>query len=172
MLIFDVTPLIYLAKIDKLFLLDEIEEEKIIPEKVYEEVVEEGKKKGIADASIIEKSIERGMFTMKKAPKDSFYKKLKQNPNLSEADISVLTLAKKNQAIAIIDEDYARNIAEIEEIKNKGTIFLIFSLFKRKDIDKKDAKEMVDRMIENGWYCSIDLYAKILKKIEITNFIF
>lgn len=166
MLIFDATPLIYLAKIDKLFLLDKIKEEKIIPQKVYEEVVMKGKKKGIVDASIIEKSIKGRMFTVKKAPKDSFYKKLERNPNLSEADIAVLTLAKKSQGTAIIDEDYARNIATIERIENRGTIFLIFSLLKKKAVDKKDAKEMVDRVIENGWYCSMDLYTEILTKIE------
>lgn len=166
MLIFDATPLIYLAKIDKLLLLDKIKEKKIIPQKVYEEVVEEGKKKGIADAFIIQKSIDEKVFTIKMVPKNSFYMKLRENPNLSEADISVLTLAKKIGGIAIIDEDYARDIADIEGIENRGTIFLVFSLLKKKAVDKKDAKEIIDKMIENGWYCSMDLYTNILKRIE------
>jgi len=33
-------------------------------------------------------------------------------------------------------------------------------------ITKREAREIVDGIIENGWFCSIYLYARILKRLE------
>ncbi|HIH96974.1 MAG TPA: hypothetical protein HA348_05815 [Thermoplasmata archaeon] len=48
------SPLIFLAKIDKLELLIELFEEVIIPVQVFAEVVIKGKEKGMDDAFLIE----------------------------------------------------------------------------------------------------------------------
>ena len=48
------SPLIFLAKIDKLELLIELFEEVIIPVQVFAEVVTKGKEKGMDDAFLIE----------------------------------------------------------------------------------------------------------------------
>ena len=72
MLVFDATPLIYLAKVEKLHLLQDISKEKVIPRSVFEEDV----------------------------------------------------------------------------------------------ITKREAREIVDGIIERGWFCSTYLYARILRKLE------
>ena len=61
--------------------------------------------------------------------------------------------------------DYARRVAEVEDIKCGGTIYLIFSLIKEGVITKREAREIIDGIIEKGWFCSTDLYAKILRKL-------
>ena len=43
MLVFDATPLIYLAKVEKLHLLRDIGKKRVIPRAVFEEVVVKGK---------------------------------------------------------------------------------------------------------------------------------
>jgi len=53
LLIFDATPLIYLAKSNGVKLLKELDEELVIPQKVFEEVVEKGLEN---DEPMLEKS--------------------------------------------------------------------------------------------------------------------
>lgn len=53
-LIFNSTPLIYLTKVSLAKLLKEIPEKKFTTTKVFNEVVQEGKKKGAPEASLLE----------------------------------------------------------------------------------------------------------------------
>ena len=46
MLVFDATPIMYLAKVGKLHLIENISEKKVIPGSVFEEVVVKGKEAG------------------------------------------------------------------------------------------------------------------------------
>ena len=57
------TPLIYLAKIDKLHLLRDLFEHVIIPEEVYKEVVITGLKYGYFDAQTVKSAIEEGWIS-------------------------------------------------------------------------------------------------------------
>ena len=59
------TPLIYLAKADKLTLLKSIVNEVVIPEAVFKEVVMEGKRLGETDAYRVEKCINQGWLKIK-----------------------------------------------------------------------------------------------------------
>ncbi|HJH27459.1 MAG TPA: DUF3368 domain-containing protein, partial [Methanophagales archaeon] len=128
MLVFDATPLIYLAKVGKVHLLWNISEKKVIPRGVFEEVVVKGKEAGKADALIVERLIEQGVFQVTEVDETDVYRKLMKNKKLSTADVEVLALAKVEDGVAIVDEDYARWVAEVEDIKCGGTIYLIFSL--------------------------------------------
>ncbi|WP_373189056.1 hypothetical protein [Halolamina sp.] len=62
MWVFDATPLIYLAKVDRLALVQQLDASCVIPERVYEEVVETGLKQGYPDARRIERSIDADRF--------------------------------------------------------------------------------------------------------------
>ncbi len=62
--------------------------------------------------------------------------------------------------------DYARMVTEVEDIKCGGTIYLIFSLLEGGVITKREAREIVDGIIEKGWFCSTYLYARILRRLE------
>ena len=50
MWVFDATPLIYLATVDELTLIAELEESCVIPDRVYTEVVDTGIEQGYPDA--------------------------------------------------------------------------------------------------------------------------
>jgi predicted nucleic acid-binding protein len=140
MLIFDATPLIYLAKVGKLHLLRNISKEKVIPWSVFEEVVVKGKEAGKADALIIERLIKQGVFQVTEVEETDVYRELTKNKKLSKADVVVLALAKVEDGVAVVDEDYARWVAEVEDIKCGGAIYLIFSLLKG-DIITKERQE-------------------------------
>lgn len=165
MLVFDATPLIYLAKTDRLAKLEEIEDKKLIPASVYSEVVEAGKKKGEPDAIKIEKLVEEDVFVVQEVEADELCRKLKKS-RLSQADRKVLALARQENGIAIVDEEYARTIADVENISNRGTIYLLFRLLQEGIIRKEEAKETLDAIIEAGWYCSTDLYSQIVTELD------
>ncbi len=59
------TPLIYLAKADKLALLQNTINQVLIPKAVFQEVVVEGKRLGEKDAYRVEKAIDQGWLKVK-----------------------------------------------------------------------------------------------------------
>ncbi len=63
------TPLIYLAKADKLILLQRVIKNVLIPEAVFQEVVAEGKRLGEKDAFRVEKAIAEGWLEVKEVKK-------------------------------------------------------------------------------------------------------
>ncbi|MFB6209048.1 MAG: DUF3368 domain-containing protein [Candidatus Nanohaloarchaea archaeon] len=159
-LVFDATPLIYLSKIDYLEKLDQLGTEKIIPEKVFSEVVEEGKQSGEVDAERIGKAVEEGSFRVEEAEINE------EHDKLSRADLQVLEIAEKEDGIAVMDEQYGRNIAEVEDIETRGTAYLVLRILKQEIIDMKEAKNAIDEIIDEGWYCSTSLYKDIIAKIK------
>ena len=131
-LVFDATPLIYLGKTRLLEKIGNIPSINLIPTTVYKEVVEKGKEIGEDDAIYIERLVRENIFVVKEVK--NIREELKDHKGLHKADKEVLTLAKELKAIALMDEELGRNVAEIEGIKARGTIFLIFLLLKEKQI--------------------------------------
>lgn len=166
-LVLDATPLIYLAKADAMHLLKELDEEKIVPETVHREVVERGVEAGHPDASKVEKQVEEGNLAVREVTESDPLIKPSRNTSLSKADAEVLTLADSiEDGVAVMDESYGREIAEPKGVQHRGTIHLLLQLLRKDAIDKEEAREIVDRMIDHGWYCSTSLYAKILRRLE------
>lgn len=163
MLVFDATPLVYLAKADRIEELDALEEEKIIPEKVYTEVVEEGKKTGEPGAEKIEEAVEQGVFRVTDAES---YAEKQENSSLSQADIEVLSLAEEKDATAVMDEEHGRNVARARDVNIRGTAYLVLKLLKQGQVTPEQARSTIDTIIEEGWYCSTDLYKEIMNKIN------
>lgn len=166
MFVFDATPLIYLSKAQRLAIVEGLEGERIVPELVYEEVVVEGVDRGYPDARRVERVVEDGVFEVRQAPETPTAERLEGNPNLGRADVAVLALADDADGIAVMDESYGRSVADSEGIETRGTAWIVLSLVKRREIDAGEARETIDAMVETGWYCSPDLYAKILQRIE------
>ncbi len=133
---------------------------------VYREVVTQGKRRGESDAFLIEDLVNKGIFEVRNVKKKILLRELQIIPFLHLADIETLALAKELKGIAVIDERLGREIADIEEIENRGTIFILFRLLKAGLLDKKELRDKLDDMIEKGWRCSTELYAVILKELE------
>jgi hypothetical protein len=56
-LVFNATPLIYLTKVGLSRIFEELKDEKLTSPSVKREVVDEGKRKGVADAIILEQFV-------------------------------------------------------------------------------------------------------------------
>ncbi|RBI63864.1 DUF3368 domain-containing protein [halophilic archaeon] len=166
MWIFDATPLMYLAKAEALTHLDALKEPCLIPEPVYDEVVTTGLKHEYPDARRVEQRIEEDSFDVVTTERTTLFERLDRNPNLSQADVSVLVLAAERDATAVMDERYGRDVADTEGIATRGTAFLLLLLVKRDVITKREARTTIDAMMDQGWYCAPNLYAQIIAKLD------
>lgn len=164
-LIFDSTALIYLAKTSFLQLVEHLHDEKLMPPTVHMEVVTKGKERGAPDAAIIEKLTAEGIIRVKEVEDVRFLDALRRNPRLHKADAEVVVLAKDIGGIAILDEEVARSVADVYEVKNRGTVYILFRLLKAKLISTEQARGAIDQMISAGWRCSTALYVEIMKHL-------
>ena len=73
MWVFGATPLIYLAKAERLAFLSDLEEQRLIPELVCNEVVSTGIEKEYPDARRIERLTEDGVFRVVSDPETDIY---------------------------------------------------------------------------------------------------
>lgn len=166
MYVLDATPLIYLAKVEQLDLVTALPGDCCLPELGYQEVVTTGIEAGHADARRIERAVEADHFSVEPDPETPFVERLQRNERVSDADVAVLALAKSVDGIAVMDEQYGRSVADTEGITTRGTAYVVLNAQKQGAIDATESKEIVDALLDAGWYCAPDLYAKIRTKIE------
>lgn len=165
-LIFDATPLIYLGKVNVLEKITHFPEEKYTPESVYEEVVTEGKKSGNPEVFLIENLIEAGIIEIKTPADEEYTSHLGENPRIHKGDAEVLALAYELDGIALLDDEEARGMAEIEGIEHHGTIYLLLRMLKTGLLTKEETIDGLDEMLHKGWRCPTELYAEILRAIK------
>jgi len=166
MWVFDATPLIYLAKVDHLDTVQELADSCAIPDPVHDEVVITGVEEGYPDARQIQRSIEASLFEVVTVESSPLLSRLQENDNLSEADRAVLAYAATYDGTAVMDEQYGRDVAASEGITTRGTAYLVLTLAKDGALDVDEARDVIDEMIDAGWYCAPDLYSKIVQRLE------
>ncbi|MBS3790927.1 MAG: DUF3368 domain-containing protein [Candidatus Thermoplasmatota archaeon] len=54
----------------------------------------------------------------------------------------------------------------MQGIETKGIVWLIFEFLRNDVISKDESKDFIDSMIDEGWYCSTDLYKNMLQRVE------
>jgi predicted nucleic acid-binding protein len=158
--VLDATPLIYLAKADSLDVLDGFEV--VTTEGVYEEVVFQGKETEAPDA----RRVEKYGIEVREPPENETYQRLSETDCLSEVDAEVLAFADSEDATAVMDEKRGRTVAEVEDIEVRGTVFLLLRSVKDSQRTPEEAEEILDEMVDAGWYCSTSFYSKILDKLD------
>ncbi|MYL16836.1 DUF3368 domain-containing protein [Halorubrum terrestre] len=166
--IFDATPLIYLAKAERLEVTGTLSEPRLVPERVYREVVTEGIEAGYDDARRIERAVEDGRLDVIEVDLDdsAVATRLDRHAGLSDADVAVLACADARDGVAVMDEAAGRSAAAVEGVETRGTAYVVLSAVKRGKLSAEAGREAIDSMIDRGWYVAPDLYAAILRKLE------
>jgi len=161
MIISNSSPLIHLTRLGKIDYLITKEESIVIPTAVYNEVVITGKERNYSESYIIEKYIKEGKILVNKLEKfeKNFY------PPLGIGELEALELAKQKNIQLIIDDQKARNIAQILKIQHQTTIATIFELLLSKKIDKIEYKSNIKQYAENSWI-SADIIQEYLERGE------
>jgi len=165
-LVFNATPLIYLTKVGLSTVFEHFKNEKLTSPHVKREVVNEGKRKGVADATILEKMFKNNVFKVTKPKNKKFLASLLETRGLHITDAEILAVAKERGGIAVIDDEVARKTARIYGISYVGTPYILMRAVFQGLIAKERAKQAINEMIFAGWRCSIESYAKIMEAIE------
>jgi predicted nucleic acid-binding protein len=168
-LIFDSTPLIYLARSSLANLLKETSQPKFTSKSVFEEVVCEGKRKKAPEASLLANLFENEVLKVQDINDKGYLNYVREmaaenevHP-LHEAEAEVLCLTKQMQGICIADDKVARSVARLLGIELHGTGYVLGKFFATGKIGKQELVEKVREMRESGWYVSADDYLKIVE---------
>lgn len=104
--IVDTSTLISLARIGELHRLVTMRKRLVVPQLVYQEVVVEGERRGIADATVIKGYFSNHSIKVEKADKVSWNKlRRKLGKVVEEGDHAVLALGMQEKAYEIITDD-------------------------------------------------------------------
>jgi len=164
MIIKDSMIIIHLAKITLLEKSCDYFEDVVIPEKVYEEVLE-GKEKGYSEVSIIETLITNKKISIKKVGEETILKKANEfNIQKGEAEAVALYWQEKAELLAT-DDDNVRKKSTILNIKMIGTPSIILKLYKEKIIEKDKTINSLNELKKIGWFSNA-IIDKILMEVK------
>ena len=149
------TPLILLSKINQLTILKKVFNKITIPEGVKDEVLIENKPGYI----IIKNAIEEGWIKVEKI-------KYKLDINLGKGETEAISISKEKKETLILDDAYAIKAAKSYNINTIRTTTIIFIALKKKIINKEKAIELLNKLIEEGYYIKPAEYAIILTKLK------
>jgi predicted nucleic acid-binding protein len=156
------TPLIFLAKIGKIHLLENIFERILIPEEVYSEVVVKGKERGHVDSTLIEELVKKGFILIKEAKTTV----LKDAP-IEEGEKSAISLAlRENIQEILIDEGKVRRMAKVLGLRPRGTLWILSRFYEEDLISKREFKESIFDMLSKGYRIKEEILIEILKELE------
>jgi predicted nucleic acid-binding protein len=165
-LIFDATPLIYLARIGLANLLETIPVPKFASGSVFTEVVEHGRAKGHADALALARLFEVKVVSIVDPSDKGILRTLRKVRGLEQPDAETLAVAKERDYRAVVDDLLARRVARTYSIDFVGTPFILLLATQSRLLTKHDALRAIDDMIEAGWRCGPELYRKITRMME------
>lgn len=165
MIISNSTPLIYLAKLNKLDLAIKIYKKIIIPQEVYNEVVLEGKKFNKKEVFLIENFINDKLIEIKEGGE---LKKEMENIHIGEAKAINLCIKSQNKEI-LIDDKEAYEICKLLNLKPVRTTAFLLYCVKKNLISKYEFKELLIKLSKEGYFLSIEVFEFLLSEVEKIN---
>src|SRR3989344_1328478 len=172
-MISNASSLIIFGKLNKLEFLYELFGKLVISQAVYEEVVENWMKINAPEAMLIKNQIESGKIIIKKLNQE-FQKKAKLLENIyasldyGESETIALAL-EMNEKDVLIDERVARNVAKLEGLTPKGSLYVLLIAFKKKKLTEKEIKFLVTEMTATKFRLSSEVSNKFWQMFDELN---
>ncbi len=157
----DASPLICLAKAEKLYLLRELFGRVVIEEEVKQEAIERGKEKGDPDALVIENAVKEGWIEVKKIEEKEKFS------GIHKGEGNTILLAKRHKCLVLIDEEDGREVAREMGLKVRGSLYVLKRAIEKGLISKDEVIRTLNGMIEDGFRISTRIYAKFLEEVKI-----
>jgi len=154
-MISNTSPIIYFTKINKLDLLRRLYGSIIITKEVEDELLFNNK----PDFELIKRAIEENLFTIK-SPSSNL------DLFLGKGENSAINLALELKKPLIIDDSRGIRVAQSLGVETLRTTSVILSAVKKKMITKKEALNMINNIIEKGYYISIKYYKELIDKLR------
>lgn len=165
-LVFNSTPLIYFTKVGLSKVLEDLRGEKVTSPEVRREVVDEGKRKGVPDAVVLEKLFSNKVFRVVEPKDKEFLSRLLKTRGLHASDAEVLALAREFDGVAVVNDEVARKTAKVYGIAYVGTLYVLVRAVSEGIMTKERAKQSVNEMVFAGWRCSVETYTRIMEVLE------
>ena len=154
-MILDASPLICLSKVNKIDLLKLLFKDLIITSDVKDEILKEEK----PEFNILKKVIKEEWIKIKN-PKENI------DLGLGKGENSSINLAKELKDSFITDDSSAIKSAKMFGIDVFRTTSVIFLAVDKKLISRKEALNLINRLIDNGYYISPQIYKEIINKLK------
>ena len=135
-----------------------------MPTEVKVEVVDEGKKKGYADAILVENAIKDGWIKILDIQVEKNFLQAADIAGLHTAEIKVIYYALQNGIIAFLDDDPARIFARTLGVKVSGSLGVLIRGLKEKKITYNEALKGLDDLADI-MYLSSEIYRLVLKEL-------
>jgi len=165
MIISNSSPLILLARINKLGIIKEIYKKIYIPKAVYSEVIVRGKEEKYSDAFIIERAVDDFIF-IKELKEENLRESKKLNDVIGMGESEAITLAIQERAqLLLIDNLEPRKIAEVKNIKCRSTPGIILEALHKEKITVEEYKNSIIKLAEYAWL-SGDIVAYFLEQAD------
>ena len=85
---------------------------------------------------------------------------------LDKGECAALSLAIERRKIFLSDDNKARNVGLANSLEVIGTAGVLLLNVQHNKITKKDALIVLDKLVENGYYLSTELYVNIRKLLQ------
>jgi predicted nucleic acid-binding protein len=125
-------PLVALAKLNHLHLLSTLFDTVIIPRAVYRECVLVGQERGYRDAKVIRAFLERMDWHPLAPPTQQ--PTLANDVRLGKGEIEAIALAEHYHSLLLIDDVYARAVAERMGVQTVGTIGILVTAYRQRNL--------------------------------------
>lgn len=156
------TPLIFLAKMGKIQLLQNLFENVLIPREVYSEVVEQGKKRSYSDSLLIEELVRKGFIVTKNVDITVL-----KDANIEEGEKAAISLAvKENIKDILIDEAKVRRMAEFLGLRPRGTLWILSRAYEENLVSKEEFKTSIFELLGKGYRIKEEILVEILRELE------
>ena len=164
----DAGPLIHLAQINKLHLVQRIFGQVTITAGVKREAVDEGVRLGYADAEVIGEALRCGWLIVESVPSRLVKTALKlaEGENISVADAETLLLAKARKAELLVDEKIVADLAKMYGLRVWGTWTLLLESLSRGLIEAADVENAVRELGKKKFRLSVKQVKEILDAAE------
>lgn len=157
----DATVLIFLGKLRRLDLLREHYDEVIIPQEVYEEVIEQGKAIGEEDAILVENALDEGWISVE----DVRIRDEIDRFDLESGETAVLSIAlARNHDEVLADEESVREIARLFDLRPRGTLAFLLAGVRDGQFTFDQFVESLERLLEIGFCVDEAVYLEAVRR--------
>ncbi len=162
--------MILFSKINRLGLLNQVFEDVVICQEVYDEVVERGRLKDEFGVELIKEAISNGRIKVKSI-NSKFKVKVEylidhyKLIDKGEAETIILAL-QENKKEVLIDEKYARDIALSLGLIPKGSLRVLLLAFENRILNEREIKSLLTEITSTDFRISAGLLSKFLELFE------
>jgi len=154
------SPLIWLAKINRLSLLRLLFGEVAIPGKVKMETAS-GQS---ADSLSIKEAVEEGWVKVSEEEDEGLASALAKVSGIHMGEAEAILLARRLDARLLVDERGASATAQVFGVRSLGTVGVLLLALAEEQLSLDEFEECLDLLIATGFWLTVDVYKRAMEE--------